>query len=409
MLKNKIGLDSSTIGDTTIDKIILQRMHQCNISEFKDYLQLISCNQQELNELLEITVIPETWFFRDIRPYEFIHNHIQKTHADNPSATFRILSIPSSTGEEPYSLAMYLLDKDISENTFSIDAVDVSQRALAYAKKGHYGNNSFRGKHYSPYQKKYFTKDDKGYKINQIIQNKISFYPLNILHKQANIKYKFDFILCRNLLIYFDVKTKLSAFKNLASLLKDNGYLFVGHSEFGSVPDDIYQNTGFEQAFALIKHNHPEFQTKTTNQHEAIKPHKPDSLKPRTVNKASNFEDLIIKPEKTSNTSTTLEQINQLADSLEYEKAETACLLYINERGEDADVLYFLGLIASCQHDNSAAEKHLRKSIFLNPVHYESLIHLSLILEKTGDSKSAGLFKKRAHKVFSNQNNTQER
>jgi len=400
IVKNKIGLDSSTIGDSTIEKIILQRIQQSNAADFKDYLQLINTNPQELNELLETAVIPETWFFRDIKPFEFIYKNILKKYMENQSSTFRILSIPSSTGEEPYSLAMYLIDKGISDSIFNIDAVDVSPRALELAKTGVYGNNSFRGKHYSSYQIKHFSCNNNTYNINQNIKDKIKFYNLNILHEQDPINDQFDFILCRNLLIYFDTDTKLIAFDNLSKLMKDNAYLFIGHSEFGAVPDELFKNTGFEKAFALIKHTHPEFteshknSTKKTNSKKI----KPPYIKP-------NFKKLINTPEETTNNAPTIKQIKQLSDASNFEEAKEICQLYINSHGEDSDVLYFLGLINSSKDNHDKAEKHFRKSLFLNPKHYNSLIHLSLILDRKGDSKNSALLKKRAENTLIEQDN----
>jgi len=406
MVKNSIGLDSSTIGDTTIEKIILQRMHQCEIKQFKDYLQHITHSQQEFNDLLETTVIPETWFFRDIRPYEFIHKHIQKQLLSNKSAHFKILSIPSSTGEEPYSLTMYLLDKGITESSFTIDAIDVSQRALQLAQNAIFGKNSFRGKHYHAYQHKHFSRDGDFYQLNQNIRDKTTFHNLNILHKQQSFKYKFDFILCRNLLIYFDSDTKLNAFNNLSELIKDDGYLFIGHSEFGAIPDNLFQNTGFGQAFALIKHSHSDYKEKPfvtgqkNNPDKNIKP----TTKKKSTHKNSSFKKLIIDTtdkKQTIDKDQILLQVRELANAQNFTEAKAHCQLYTKSFGEDIDILYLLGLISSSENNDSDAETHLRKGLFLEPKHYDSLIHLSLILEKKGDIKNATLFKKRAHKTLS--------
>ena len=406
IVKEKIGLDSSTIGDSTIEKIIQQRMHQCNLKDFDDYYLLITNNDQELSELLEVTVIPETWFFRDIKPFETIYKKIKQKLVENRSSTFKILSIPSSTGEEPYSLAMYLIDKGIDISRFNIDAVDVSTRALQCAEKGLYGNNSFRGKHYSAYQEKHFSKEGDFYKIHSDINRKVNFYRLNILKSDQALKQKFDYILCRNLLIYFDAPTKLTAFKNLFNFLKDNGHLFIGHSEFGSVPDNLFKNTGFEHAFALVKHNNPDYEKKP--QTEAIEttpvlPKKQQkTAQPFKQKKAFESlikQNIINKPEEDQTTpSSILKQIRKLADSGEYLKAEEICQQNIASNGENDETLFLLGLIKGSQNENSQAETLFRKALFLNPKHYDSLIHLSLLLKKSGDNKNSDLLRIRAEK-----------
>jgi len=404
IVKDKIGLDSSTIGDSTIEKIIQQRMHQCNIDNFEDYYFLVTSDQQELSELLEVTVIPETWFFRDIKPFEIIYKKIKQKLEENRSSTFKILSIPSSTGEEPYSLAMYLVDKGIDISRFTIDAVDISTKALQCAEQGLYGNNSFRGKHYKAYQRKHFKKEGDFYRIHSNIHRKVKFYRLNILQGDPTLKQKFDYILCRNLLIYFDIPTKLTAFKSLHYFLKDNGHLFIGHSEFGAVPDDLFKNTGFEQAFALIKHNNPDYNNTITSETPEATPSLPKTQKPvaQPFKQKIAFESLIQKEKNTNielnNTanSNSLTQIRELADSGNYDEAETICKLHITKNGEEVETFFLLGLIMNSQNKNKQAESLFRKALFLDPKHYESLIHLSLLLRKMGDNKNADLLKIRA-------------
>jgi chemotaxis protein methyltransferase WspC len=404
IVKNEIGLDSKTIGDATIEKIIQQRMHQCKINSYEKYHSLLNSTSSELYELLEMVVIPETWFFRDIRPFEFIYTKIQKELIKNKSRFFKIMSIPCSTGEEPYSLAMYLISKGIPESSFIIDAVDISKRSLQIAEQGAYGNNSFRGKHYHEFQLKYFNKEQDNYQIKHNIQQKINFYIFNILQKITEHKYEFDFILCRNLLIYFDVNTKLIAFKQLSQLLNKNGYLFIGHSEFGSVPENTFQNMGFEQAFALIKHNHPAFNSHNLVPANSTLPceHAETEKHHPPLEQKVNFESLInkIKPEDKISDSLSLKRIREIANSAELSEAESLCHEHIKQYGENSEALFLLGLIASSQKKTQSAESFFRKCLFLEPKHYESLVHLSLLLQENGDLKNASLFKKRAEKAL---------
>ena len=410
IVKEKIGLDSSTIGDSTIEKIIQQRMHKCKMDDFENYYQLVNDNREELSELLEVVVIPETWFFRDIRPFEIIYKKIKQQITENKTGIFKILSIPSSTGEEPYSLAMYLIDKGIDAARFTIDAVDISCRALKCAEQGVYGNNSFRGKHYHEYQQRHFEKEGDFYKINSNIKNKVKFYRLNILQGDPTLKLKFDFILCRNLLIYFDIPTKLIAFKNLSNFLKDSGYLFIGHSEFGSVPDIFFQNTGFEKAFALIKPGHPDYRKKETEKTTKTTPSSDKKQTPiaKPFKQKKAFESLIKKEKPTASKDTinnaedVLKKIRKLADSANYDEAENICRQLINDNGEDVESLFLLGLINSSQNKTKIAEPLFRKGLFLDPKHYESLIHLSLLLQEAGDSKNAELLKRRAENSLIN-------
>lgn len=412
LLKQHLGLDSSTIGESTIEKILHQRMFESDIQDAQEYYDLVNNNPQELSELLETAVIPETWFFRETRAFEFIHKCIQQQLIKNRSTIFNILSIPCSTGEEPYSIAMYLMDNGIPAANFKINAVDISPRNIQTAKRGAYRKNSFRGTQYHVYQDRYFTEDDDIYYINPDIKNNLNFHTLNILKENTQLNNIFDFVLCRNLLIYFDKPTKEIAFTQLSNLLKDSGYLFIGHSEFGSVPADIFQNSGHEKAFALIKQSHPDYRKKPEpktqrNTRNNAPTEKKNTLKEvKSVFRSTEKKD-VQASDITSDTgfAKLLTKASNLANTGQLDEAESLCQQYIANNKETADVLYLLGLIASSKKQSELAESLFRKSLFLEPKHYDSLIHLSLLLQETGDHKNSDLFKQRADRALEQKNN----
>ena len=390
IVKQKIGLDSSTIGESTLDKIINRRMLQCNIENIDSYYNFLNNNPEELNELLEMAVIPETWFFRDVRPFEMICNKIKAGLRKNKTQFFRILCIPCSTGEEPYSISMYLIDHGIPASAFSIDAVDVSERSLNIARQGNYSKNSFRGKDYHLYQERNFSNEDNTYSINKRFAEPVNFSSINILHGEPCFHNKFDFVLCRNLLIYFDELTKLNAFKQLEKFMKSDAILYIGHSEFGSMPDSMFKNTGADNAFGLIK---------KSQAISIIK--KPIAKAYASILKKTAPKDLA--DNKNNNQSNiSLDEIRHLADTKQFEEAERLCQTYIENNNEEPEAFYLLGLVSSCLNKETAAESLLRKALFLDPKHYDSLIHLSLILEQKGDIKNSDLLKKRAKKTLLN-------
>ena len=111
-LKKSMGLHAPTVGMVTVSSAIDRRMRACNISDDAQYLSLIIATPSEINELIEEVIIPETWFFRENQPYEYVLDYFQEQPA---SKKINILSIPCSTGEEPYSIAMLLIDNNIHE------------------------------------------------------------------------------------------------------------------------------------------------------------------------------------------------------------------------------------------------------------------------------------------------------
>lgn len=405
ILKTHIGLDYTTIGKSSVEKITIQRMVACEIGTVDAYYQHLCNNPAELSELLEFSVIPETWFFRDIRAFEVITQQIKKQLLENDQSTFNILSIPCSTGEEPYSIAMYLIDQGLPSSSFNIDAVDVSFRALEYAKNATYGKNSFRGNSYNGYKEKHFSPDGDYLKLHENITNKVSFNRLNILHSDVTLKGKYDFVLCRNLLIYFDGPTKKIAFEKLSHLLKNTGLLFIGHSEFGSVPRDKFHNLGSDLSFALSKPDNPNYNDTKKQSADTQNRKNKTPATPRTENKKLSFSSYIqAEPSAIRESSTEIGDLlltaKQMANSAQYNEAEKLCREHISKHGEHQEAYYLLGLIASSKKQTELAESMLRKTLFLNPKHYEALIHLSLLLQEKGDILNAELFKNRANRAI---------
>ena len=412
ILKQHIGLEASTVGDATIKKFLSQRMRSCDIDDCNEYFSFLENNPQELAALLETAVIPETWFFRDSKPFAIVLQRLQQHLAKTPQQLFRILSIPCSTGEEPYSLAMYLLESGMPPDCFTIQAVDVSNNSLQLARLGRYGSNSFRGKTEQIYLQKYFTRDDENYLIKDLVKSVIDFKQLNILeqHQLKQARY-FDIIMCRNLLIYFDVDTKTTAFGNLNKILKDDGILFIGHSEFGAVPAKFFSTTGADNSFGLIKpvaradntskQNKP---VRTDKDNRKTRRSKPDPIAPQerafaSVKPDSSKEATQADAISSSDANELIDRARQLADAGCLKEAEELCHKIIDETGDSAETFFLLGLISQASGTTKLAEDLFRKALYLEPRHYHSLVHLALIVDQSGDTGAADLLRQRAARV----------
>ena len=106
----------------------------------------VHSSELELQALIEEVVVSESWFFRDERPFDCLREYIRKRWLDNPlQPPVRVLSLACAGGEEPYSIAMVLQDLGLPARRFEIDAVDISNRGLAVARRGVYSLNAFRG------------------------------------------------------------------------------------------------------------------------------------------------------------------------------------------------------------------------------------------------------------------------
>ena len=137
LLKEIIGLDSASIGSATINRSVRRRMLACKLSDEHAYFELLTTSHIELQALVDEVTVPETWFFRGVEPFRLLAEYAsmewKKSH---PGEVFRVLSIPCSSGEEPYSIAMVLMDIGLKKDQFHIDAVDINTRSIDRAKLG---------------------------------------------------------------------------------------------------------------------------------------------------------------------------------------------------------------------------------------------------------------------------------
>ena len=176
LLRRTIGLDSASIGSSLIGQTVRMRMQSRGLTKFEDYGKYLQATPAELNELIEAVVVKETWFFRDKEPFTVLARLVLTEWLPaHPATPLRLLSVPCSTGEEPYSMAMALLDAGLPPERFRIDAVDISSRALETAKHAVYRKNSFRGQARG-YRERHFQPAADGYLLNQSVRDRVRFF-----------------------------------------------------------------------------------------------------------------------------------------------------------------------------------------------------------------------------------------
>ncbi len=234
MLKQAMGLDAASIGSRSIARAVQKRLGECKLEGLREYWKLVSTSESERQELIEAVVVPETWFFRDREAFTGLVRIVQQDcSASRAQSPLRLLSLPSSTGEEAYSIVMALLDAGLTVERFRVDGIDISQRALALAERAVYGKNSFRGKDLD-FRERYFEARAKGYRLRDHVRRQVRFQAGNLFSADFMLEVEsYDVVFCRNLLIYFDQATQKRAIKILERLLRPQGVLFVAPSETG--------------------------------------------------------------------------------------------------------------------------------------------------------------------------------
>ncbi|MBT7409978.1 MAG: chemotaxis protein CheR, partial [Methylococcales bacterium] len=145
-LQQVMGLNAASVGMPVVIRAVEQRMKSLKMTAIVRYYNLLIDSTAEMKELIENVIIPETWFFRDKTPFDALKKYIRdQWKPANPNKAVQILSIPCSTGEEPYTIAMSLMDIGMKSSEFRIDGIDISRENLIKANNGSYTRNSFRG------------------------------------------------------------------------------------------------------------------------------------------------------------------------------------------------------------------------------------------------------------------------
>jgi len=393
LLNQQCGLNIE-LSHTKTRSAIQQRIQVLNIQHDADYLQLLQFNHEELQALIEGVVVPETWFFRYPESFEFLNTTaIQQQN----SSMLQILSLPCSTGEEPYSIAISLLQQGLSHHAFHIDAADISHIALQRARAALYYEHSFRH-HDVSFRNSYFdalfdTRLKRPYwKVRHDVQQCIHFHHANILRATPTLQEKYDIIFCRNLLIYFDKETQLKTLRRLKNMLKPNGLLFLGHA--GSAITYLTEN------FTSLNHRAFAWKNGVTTSQHGIKPKL--AIIPRSTNATPTpfKKKELARPQAHVNIHTQpfaidLKEIQVLADQGQLNAAKKLCQQYTTLYPTQAEGWFLMGIIMQAEDQLVQAKQHFQKSLYLEPNHQNSLIQLLGIAEHDGQTQQAERLRQR--------------
>ncbi len=218
-----------------IENRLSRIIQEKRLDSYEAYLNLlrVSTNGNELTRLFDAVTTNETYFFREFQQIElFVEQLIPNIMKHkNGTGKLKIWSAACSTGEEPYTVAMMMMEKFISPDRFEIHASDLSESVLASAKSGVFNSYSVRNIS-EAYMNKYFVSTGQSFSLKDTVRNKVAFRKANLINNMDMRALRgMDVIFCRNVLIYFDLKAKQKVISNLYDSLTPGGYLFIGASE----------------------------------------------------------------------------------------------------------------------------------------------------------------------------------
>lgn len=206
-----------------IDTLISRR----KISGYEDFVKVLKSDKDVFEEFVSYLTINVSEFYRNPDQWELMDKQFIPELIKKFGKNLKIWSAACSTGDEPYSLVM-ALSRHIPLANIKILATDIDKQIIAQAKTGIYSEKSIQGVP-DDLKKKYFTKIGASYKISDEIKSRVEFKQHNLIKDPFMTNY--DFIVCRNVLIYFTEEAKDEVFRKFAASLKDGGYLFIGSTE----------------------------------------------------------------------------------------------------------------------------------------------------------------------------------
>jgi len=255
----KTGINSETTKRYFVDKRLIERIEATDSGDFRSYFIMMrfQASGAELQLLTNLMTVNETYFLREDYQFDCLVNSILpelvKRKTDN--RPIRIWCIPSSSGEEPYTIAMYLMERwpGIHQWDVEILSSDIDTGILNKARIGRYSARSVMHVP-APWLVKYFTRVGDEYQICQDLREAVEFTRVNLAEPTDTRGYRnFDIIFCRNLLIYFDDLSRKTAAEVFFDALIPGGFVCLGHAESMSRISSLYKVRKFPQAIVYQK------------------------------------------------------------------------------------------------------------------------------------------------------------
>lgn len=255
----KTGIQFEASKRYFVDRRLAERVEITACKDFRSYFTKLrfEASGAELQVLTNLMTVNETYFFREEYQFQCLVRSIlpEIVSRKRDRGPIRIWVIPSSSGEEPYSIAIYLMEHwtGIAEWDVEIVSSDIDTTILAQANQGLYSERSV---HHLPVPllRKYFTRVRDGYQLCDDVRETVEFTRVNLSDRADTRPYRdFDVVFCRNLLIYFDDVSRKAAAETFYDALKPGGVICLGHSESMSRISSLFTVRRFPEAIVYQK------------------------------------------------------------------------------------------------------------------------------------------------------------
>ncbi|MGL6076797.1 MAG: CheR family methyltransferase [Fimbriiglobus sp.] len=387
-LREEFGFILDALSERTLGSAIEARMKFLGMPSIDDYVIHFTTSAQERLLVVEQIVVPETWFFRYPESFQQLQKVIQTRElTPTPGQPLRILCVPTSTGEEAYSLAMALLAMQLRPDQFEILAADVSRVALDQAILGKYRTSSLRET--SPWvqglQQNYLTITGEEVRVMPKVGASIRWQTANLIEPRGIAAARtFDAIFCRNLFIYLTDAARRQTLSNFATWLKPKGRLFMGHAEPIALMDTRFQSTGPAAAFQFM-----------------LAPTTPPSVSPPTPRATTPTPSIPNEFERVPQPAVVRDLLAEAQADLDAGRPAVAGpkLRELIASAPTSAAYTLLGLSEMMQDRLTEAGQAFHQALYLDPKNYDALIHSMALAERRGDTVGAENYRRRAARI----------
>ena len=261
LINQHCGISLSPEQRPVIERRLRERLSVHGLHSFGEYYQLLRSpdrGRAELDEALDLVTINETYFYREDYQLRCLTSSLldRITARKRPGQSIRLWSIPCSTGEEPYSIAIWLLENWPQVDAWEIEIIgsDIDSRVLEAAEAGVYSERSLM-RLPRPLVERYFTAIGNGrYRIDAELRGSVRFSQVNLIDQDDTARWRnIDVVFCRNVLIYFDEVSRRTAANNLYDSMAPGGFICLGHTESMSRISPLFQVCRFDDAIVYQK------------------------------------------------------------------------------------------------------------------------------------------------------------
>ena len=410
LLRRWIGLDAATIGSAAIERAVRSRMSALGVDSAESLLDRVRTEVAERDRLVEEVIVAESWFFRDRQVFDFVRSFVGTLAAIPGRLPVRILSAPCASGEEPYSVAMDLLDAGLPPTHFSIDAIDVSHAALERAGRARYSSNAFRNAD-TAFRDRWFRVESGSAVLDEAVRSRVRFSWANLLDDSfVADREPYDVIFCRNLLIYLTGDARRHVERVIDRLLRPDGLLVLGAAEPPIMQGD-WIPAGGPSVFTLRRGVHaglPRQATRTAappagrprrSRPADAPPAAPTAPHP-DARQAVTADPAPERPDEVRGLEQVLHDAGALANARRFAEAITLCETWQKSLGPAPELFFLMGMLHQSAGDADRAEACFHKTLYLDPGHEEALLSLALLASQRGDRRMAETYRQSAARAL---------